>query len=67
MYRIEITEVTEKRTEFREWRKMTDDSGPKQYGYADPTPRVEKIERKVLTQEVETVDLPAVIKAINNL
>jgi hypothetical protein len=69
MYRIEVVEVTEREVgPSQAYQKISDADGGK-YAYV-PVPNrneVQKVERKVLTQEVETVDVAAVIKAINNL
>ncbi|HEY9515009.1 MAG TPA: hypothetical protein VIQ74_04950 [Gemmatimonadaceae bacterium] len=69
-FKIEITEVTERGTIQREWKKIADsgnkaDNGPV-YGYAE-FPGIEKVTREVLKQEVGTLDLGAVIRAVNNL
>lgn len=71
---IEVTEYTEKAP--REWVKVADSGGDgygegphAKYGYGPDSPNVVRRtrEREVLTQEVATLDLPAVIKAINGL
>lgn len=67
MYRIEITEVTEKEVgPAQSYQKLNDEG---KYGWVRTPDRTEirELTRKVLTQEVETVDVAAVIKAINNL
>lgn len=68
MFRIKIVEITTKTTAVKVWQKLNDnDKDPKQYGYAEPVERTEKVEREVLTQELEIVDISAVVKAINGL
>ena len=37
------------------------------FGYADPTERVTEEKTEILAQTVDTLDIPAVIKAINGL
>lgn len=65
-YRISIVEVTEVPATERPWRTLNTVTG--QCGYVQPAEgATKKIERDVLSQDVETLDLAAVIKAINNL
>jgi hypothetical protein len=75
MFKIEITEhVDIQKTREKEWVKLHDnedghhpETNP-QYGYrqADGT-RTITVEREVLSQTVDTLDLVAVIKAINGI
>lgn len=70
MFRVEIVEVTERQTTRHNYQKVADSGNPRDGGaiYEHiPLAGVENVERKVLTQEVETIDLPSVIRAINNL
>jgi hypothetical protein len=39
----------------------------KVYGYAPDVQEVEKVETQILQQNVDTLDIPAVIKAVNGL
>jgi hypothetical protein len=71
MYKITITEVTTTRKEVESWEKLYDspanglgNSG--QYGNVKINRDV-KVEREVLRQEVEDLDVAAVIRAVNNL
>lgn len=72
MFKIEITEVTEVvRQNAKEYQKVSDSGNPMGggpvYDYVAGAEKREKITRQVLTQEVETLDMPAVIKAVNRL
>lgn len=70
MYRITIEQVTWSEVVKQAWQKIADtgnerDDGP-QYGYVDA--RGKEIDStKILQQEVEELDVKAVIKAINGL
>lgn len=67
-YQITITETREVTgTVGKNWAVIAEHGTEKEYGY---TPEVEKIvrqERKVLEQVVDTLDLAAVIRAVNGL
>ena len=69
-YRIEITEVTKRVVgQLQAYQKTSDIPNGGTYGYV-PVPNrdeVQNIERKVLVQEVDTLDVAAVIKAVNGL
>lgn len=73
MFKVTIEEETTKEETVREYQKLYDvgaapvsSEADKNYGYVEVTKPVTR-SRKVLTQEVDTLDLPAVIKAINGL
>ena len=71
MYKVTIEEETTKEETVREYQKLFDirpDSEPDQpnYGYVETVKPVTR-SRKVLIQEVDKLDLPTVIKAINGL
>lgn len=70
MFKITITETRTETQPRKEYRQVADTGNPRdggkvyEYVAADlPT----TVQRDVLTQEVETLDLAAVIKAVNNL
>jgi predicted transcriptional regulator len=70
MYKIEITHVEQVNRQDRSYEKVADtgnerDGGPV-YEYVT-FDAVKNIERKVLEQVVDNLDLAAVIKAINGL
>ena len=65
--RIKILEITERETTRRTWEPLVKRGNDIDYGYTPPIASTERVEREVLTQELETVDIPAVIKAINGL
>lgn len=70
MFKVTIVEITQRDVVKQEYEKLADtknkyDNGAV-YGYVEKK-ATERVERQVLTQEVETVDVAAVIKAINNL
>lgn len=67
MYRIVITEVTERTTQKQKWEPLHSEGQRTEYGYAPPIDTVEKVTREVLTQEVETLELPRVIAAVNGI
>lgn len=70
-FKIEITETRERITTKREWVKVADSGnegdGRSVYGYGPEIATTTDVLREVLTQEVDTLDLAAVIRAINNL
>lgn len=67
MFEITIKEIkTETQSGGKEWKLIGPENGAV-YGY---TPEVEvqvEVETKILQQIVKDLDLPAVIKAINNI
>jgi hypothetical protein len=68
MFSIKITRhVTEDQTVKREWRRIGGPDAAPEWGY--PPDRVEPVTRQVevLSQTVDTMDLAAVIKAVNGL
>jgi len=66
-YKIEITEITtETQMRGREWAPVSGDPSEK-YAY---TPEIEKqvnVERKIYTQDTDSLDLAKVIIAVNGL
>lgn len=76
MFKIEVTEITEHEApRGQDWVKLfdIDERVPSRdkvenYGYRAPTDKkIEKRERRVLLQEVQALDIVAVIKAINGI
>ena len=70
MFQITIKEITTEKVTKKEYEKISDtgnkeDDGPV-YGYEDKECQ-EEVERIVLSQEVEEVNVEEVIKAINNI
>jgi len=65
MFTITITETktVEKEVDER-WQQINQEG---EYGYPPRRVSFQQVSREVLKQEVETLDVPAVIKAINNL
>lgn len=64
-YIIRIEEVKDvKRMISGAWVKIAD-NGPNNYGYAPDREEIKKEERAIYIQEVETLDLKAVINAVN--
>ena len=68
MYTVEIIkkEMTKGVTR-REWVRIKDGGGDDCYGYAPQVEEVGEVESVVLKQNVEEIDLKAVIKAINGI
>lgn len=72
MFIVNIIEVTDEQKPYeQEWRKLHDEQHTQEnpsHGYVRaPGMRTVPVERKVLTQTVEKLDLVAVIKAINGI
>ncbi|KKN01493.1 hypothetical protein LCGC14_1127220 [marine sediment metagenome] len=69
MYKITITKTEVKEvTVGKEWEKQTDSTEVKtQYGYTPEITKKKELTTTILTQEIEELDLPGVIKAINKL
>ena len=71
MYKIEITEINRVMKKTSEWQRLHDrkefesDEDP-QYGYVT-TKNIVKTECKIYEQEVKSIDLKRVIKAINEM
>ena len=70
-YKVVITEeVIEEVSAGQEWEEGVDASTedrPKGYGYSPKIIKKEKVTKDILIQEVDDLDLPSVIKAINKL
>lgn len=70
MYRVTITEITSEKRPTREYEKLADTGNDRDggavYGYVE-TEWWLRTEREVLKQEVEALDVAAVIRAVNNL
>lgn len=70
MFRIEITETRTETKRRKEYQLIADTGNPRDGGrvfdYIEADLPTE-VRRAVLTQEVDTLDLGAVIKAVNNL
>lgn len=67
MFEITITKTTtERRTLPPKW-ELTGKDGEAVYGYTPEVPADVPVTLKILTQTVEDLDLPAVIKAINRI
>ena len=68
MFKIEITEFGEHDgTITKKWEVLSHKGGEPQYGYTPETTGKVAFRREVLTQEVEALDIPAVIRAVNGL
>lgn len=70
MFEIRITKTEIKTVPGgREWERTgaSDDSGGEKYAYTPEIEIKQKVERVVLKQTVDALDLPTVIAAINNL
>lgn len=70
MIQIVITEITQQERDYQSWKKVADtgnekDNGPV-YEYVQST-EINEQERVILKQELDEIDLPSVIKAINAL
>lgn len=67
-YLITITEVkSEKSLTEQEWTTLSEVGDVKDRGYTPQIETVKKVQREVFKQNVETLDLVSVIKAINNI
>lgn len=70
MYRITIEQVETKQKKKREWERIADSGNPKDdgaiYGYVDNIIDEEET-TTLLKQNLETLDITKVIKAINNI
>ena len=70
-YKIVITEdVIEEAYTRREWCRgvePTTEDSPEGYGYPEQVAEKKVVTKDILIQEVEDLDLPAVIRAINKL
>ena len=69
MYQIIIKKIEVEEVEKKEYEKISDtggnDDGAK-YGYVS-VKRMEKIEQIILQQEIDAIDLEAIIKAVNQI
>ena len=65
MYRITIERIETVQYTTREWVKKTDTTTGEQYGYGEPVEQEKEVTREVYTQEVQNMDMKAVIKAVN--
>ena len=66
-YKITIEEVREEVTTIaKEWKKGAGD-GPEDFGYTPEVETKKTVRREVYMQNTESLDLVAVIKAINNI
>lgn len=66
MFKITIDEITEQPATEQVWRQLNEKPGD--YGYVPPAPGSLKTTRRtLLVQEKETLDVGAVIKAVNDL
>lgn len=70
MYRIEITHVTKEEVSGKEYHRVADTGNPRDggpvYDYV-PCDKVAEHRRTVLLQEVASLDIAAVIRAVNGL
>ncbi len=65
-YKVRIVSIEDVEVEEKQWRIVSSDNGKDRYDYVVlPVRRTN--ERDMLIQEVETIDVGAVIKAINGL
>jgi hypothetical protein len=67
MFRVIVAEVKEVEKLEKEWQKLKDNDvlgGEPEYGYVQTKNMVEEV-NQVYTQEVEDIDLVAVIDAVN--
>lgn len=64
MFKITVEEVKTEEKLVKEWQKLTDDSSDKQYGYVQTRDMVET-EATLFYQEVDAIDLVAIIDAVN--
>ena len=74
MFKIEITEIVDKEQRVgKDWEvigeeyKEGDERPTKKYGYTPEITKMKTVERVVLMQHVDEMDLGEVIKAINDL
>lgn len=70
MFKIVITETkVEEVPSTREWKPTgnKNEAGGDEYSYTPQSMIKDSVERDILIQEVETLDLPAVIKAVNKI
>lgn len=67
MYKITITEIKKEVSTRREWKALSGSGESTQYGYTPELPCVNEVEFTRLSQTVDAIDLPAVIRAINGL
>jgi hypothetical protein len=70
MYRITINKITTEEVEEKNYERIADtgnkEDGGAVYGYV-PKKTTREIERNILSQEVEDLDIEEVIKAINKI
>lgn len=66
MYEVRIIKTEQKACKRREWRRVADPPSEKEYDYVDDD-WFETVETIVLSQRVESLDIPAVIRAVNTL
>lgn len=67
-YLIQITEISQEKTlTEQEWKPVTTTDGKADYGYTPQIETVVKVNREVFKQNVDEIDLVAVIKAINKI
>lgn len=69
MYRIEITQISiRERPAGKEWKVVDKDiNGKEEYGYTPGITKKQEVKKQILIQEVETLDLVSVLKAINDI
>lgn len=70
MYKIKITKTERRKYEGREYQQVSDTGNPRDngpvYDYV-PLEKEEEIETTVLSQSLEEIDLPRIIKAVNQI
>lgn len=67
-FKIKIQEIkTTNKLYNSDWGVIADDNGKKEYGYLPPVTKAVQTDHEIYTQEVESLDLAAVISAVNNM
>lgn len=69
MFKIEITETSMQKMSMGQQWELTGEKkdGKPEYGYTPAIVKEVSVERTVLTQEVEELNIEAVIKAVNDI
>ena len=66
-YKITIVEVTEETYLRKEWVVVSETGGVKAYDYTPGLEQTREVEKELYRQNVDTLDLQAVIKAANGI